>query len=168
MNKFGQLIYGSESLELSFEVTIDKAVERLGQKVSRTFLSRLTSQGMVGFASIENTRIERVLPFLRNSFKPVFVGSFRTVGDQTVLSGVLRLHRSVQVFMTFWFGFIALQVIAAPFTASAYPDEAWQVPLVGVLMFAFGIGLLKSGKRFSRNDKQWLVENITSAINQNS
>ena len=102
-----------------------------------------------------------------NSFPPIFVGSFRAEGNRTILSGVFRLGRFVQVFMSIWFGIIVLWVLIASVAVIAMPS-AWFFPLFGILMFALGVGLVKIGKRRSHNDKKWLTENICNAINQNS
>lgn len=168
MKKFSQLIYGSEHFELSFETPIDEAIERLSSKVGKTVFSSLTSQRMVGTVSKGATKIQRVIPMVQNSFNPIFVGSFRAEGNQTILSGVLRLSRFTQVFMSIWFGGILLWVLIASVAVIAKPSETWFFPLFGILMFALGVGLVKIGKWFSRNDKKWLTENISHAINQNA
>jgi hypothetical protein len=168
MNRFSQLIFGSESLELSFEVPMAQAIERLRNEVSRTSFSRITSEGMVGIVNEENTKIQRVIPMVQNSFKPIFIGSFIKREGQTVLSGVLRFHRLVQIFMSIWFGFTSLWVLLTLVTVVAKPSEEWFFPLFGVLMLAFGVGLVKLGKWFSRNDKKWLSEHICDAVNQRS
>ena len=136
MNIFINLIYGSEPFELAFDVPIEEAIERLASKVSRTSISRLTSQGMVGSVREESTKIQRVIPFVQNSFKPIFIGSFSTNGSQTVLAGVLRLHRVIQAFMTIWFSFIALWIVMSSFALLTKRYENWTFPLHGVLMFA--------------------------------
>ena len=168
MRKFSHLIYGSEHFELSFETPIDEAIDRLSSKVSKTGFFRLTSQGMVGTVSKGYTKIQRVIPMFVNSFPPIFVGSFRAEGNRTILSGVFRLGRFVQVFMSIWFGFIVLWVLIASVAVIAMPSETWFFPLFGILMFALGVGLVKIGKWRSHNDKKWLTENICNAINQNS
>jgi len=46
--------------------------------------------------------------------------------------------------------------------------EEWYLPLFGLLMFGFGFGLIKLGKAFSKNDKRWLKEQISNAIDGNT
>ncbi|SDJ81755.1 hypothetical protein SAMN04488540_1142 [Ferrimonas sediminum] len=166
MKKITEFLYGSEEFEFVFDVPIEIAIERLKKGVSTT--SRLTSEGMVGNVSSDIVKIQRVIPMVQNSFKPFLVGSFSSDGNKTVLSGVFRFHRFVQAFMTFWFGFIVLWVTMASVAVAAKPTEAWSFPIFGFLMLCFGVGLVKLGKWFSRNDKEWLKDNISNAINKNS
>ena len=168
MKKFFHLINGSEAFEWVFEVSVEQAIERLQTKVSKTSFSSLTNQGMAGTVGKENTKIQRVIPMVGNSFKPFLVGSFTSEDGKAILSGVFRFHRFVQAFMTFWFGFIILWVLIASIAVLSKPAEAWFIPLFGILMLGFGVGLVTLGKWFARNDKRWLKENISNAINQNS
>ncbi|MFC1751423.1 hypothetical protein ACFL2V_21835 [Pseudomonadota bacterium] len=165
MKRIIQLIYHSEPFEMSFDLPLKKAVDRLHSKVGRTAFSCLLSQGMVGSVSEEKVHVQRVIPMVQNSFKPVFVGSFRQEGDKTVLSGVLRFSRFNQVSMSIWFGFIILWILISLVFVALKPADAWFFPLGGILMFALGVGLVKVCKWFSRNDKDWLYENIGRAIN---
>lgn len=157
-----QFIFWSELFVLTFDAPVDVAVERLKSKVKNVSLFSFTTQGMVGRVSEKNVKILRIAPIVRNSFKPILVGSFKKEDNKTIFSGVFRFHRFVQIFMTFWFGFIVLLTLLA---LIAKPSEAWFFPLFGLLMASFGVGLVKIGKWFSRNDKNWLMENITNAIN---
>ncbi len=77
-------------------------------------------------------------------------------------SGVFRFHRFVQAFMTFWFGFIALWISMASAAVIVKPTETWCFPLFGFLMLGFGVGLVKLGKWFSRNDADSNPKCITS------
>ena len=52
--------------------------------------------------------------------------------------------------------------------AVVIPSEAWMFPLIGILFFGAGVGILFIGKWFSRNDKEWIENNITYAICKNS
>lgn len=168
MNKLISIIFGSETLELVFDVPIDVAVERLRSEVSRTTLSRFTSQRMVGSVSEKRTYIHRVIPMVQNSFKPIFIGSFSEKNNKTILSGILRLHRFTQVFVAIWLGFIAIWTIVACIGAVAKPSEAWFFPLAGLFMFGVGLILLSLGQWFARNDKSWLENAINNAISKSS
>jgi hypothetical protein len=168
MKKVSEFLYGSEEFKLVFDVPIDTAIERLNSNVNKTSFSRIKSERMVGSVNRQSVKIQRVIPRVQNSFKPFLVGSFSEEGNKTVISGVFRFNLFVQAFMTFWFGFIFLWVVLASVAAFLKPSEAWFFPLFGVLMFCFAIGLMKLGKWFSRNDKKWLKEYISDAINKNS
>ena len=165
-----EFLYGSEKCELVFDVPVESAIERLSANVTKTSASLLTftSEGMVGHVNKNSVKINRMIPRVRNSFRPVFVGSFATESSQTILKGVFRFDSVVRVFMTFWFGFVALLTLLASAAVLTEPTKSWFIPLAGVLMFCVGIGMVKLGKSFSRDDRTWLEENISHAINQKS
>lgn len=164
MNKIAQFLYATEPMEIVFDVPLDMAIERLGAKVNRTYFSNLKSQRMVGYVSEEAVAIQRVIPMVQNSFKPVFIGAFESEENQTSLNGVLRFHRIVQIFMTFWFIFVALFIIQSLIQFSLVDAGAWLSVIASLAMLVFGILLVKVGKWFSRNDKAWLTKAITAAI----
>lgn len=164
MNKIAQFLYASEPLEIVFDVPVDMAVARLSSKVNRTYFSNFKSQRMVGRVSEDDVVIQRVIPMVQNSFKPVFIGAFESEENQTSLNGVLRFHRIVQIFMTFWFLCVALFTIQSLMHFSMVDGSDWLSVIVSLAMLLFGILLVKIGKWFSRNDKAWLTKAITSAI----
>jgi len=166
MKKLREFLYGSEKIELVFDVPIQTAVERLNANVSKISLSRFKSETMVGKVNRETIKIERVIPMRQNSFKPIFVGSFSANENKTILSGVFRFNRSIQVFMTLWFGFLSLWTVMASVEVFVKSSEVWFLPLIGIPMLCFGIGLVKVCKWFSKNDKQWLKESISNAVNK--
>jgi len=53
--------------------------------------------------------LERAIPFVGNSFKPLFVGKFHRVDGIIMLSGRFTMPWWVKVFMTFWFGSVSSQ-----------------------------------------------------------
>jgi hypothetical protein len=164
MNKIARFLYGSEPLEIVFDVPMDIAMERLSSRVNRTYFSQLRSQRMVGYVEADEVAIQRVIPMVQNSFKPVFHGAFEAEENQTSLKGILRFHRIVQVFMTLWFLFVALFFVQSliEFTFSDAGD--WFALLLSLAMLAGGVFIVILGKWFSRNDKVWLTKAITAAI----
>ena len=166
MKKFIELIYGSTELKMTFDVPIDKAVERLESNVDKSLFSRMKSEGMAGRVSKNRIAIQRVIPNIGNSFKPFFIGSLSTVNEKTTLSGVFRIHLFSQAILTIWFGGTLFWIIGTTLLAIQKPSEAWFFPIFGVLQFAAGYGLVRLCKWFSRNDEQWLKEKISDAINQ--
>ncbi len=166
MKKISEFLYRTEQVELTFDVPIEEAIKRLDANVGNSVFSHLTSEGMVGSVSRDTVKIHRVIPMMKNSFKPMLIGSFSTLGGRTILSGVFRMHRLVQVFMTFWFGVLAFSVLTEGASILVNPSDAWPAPLVGFMMIAFGVGLVKIGKWLSRNDKEWLKERVSASINQ--
>ena len=168
MRKLFDAIYRKEYLEMDFDVPIDLVVDRLQKEVGRTFFSALSSQRMVGYVSKERICIRRVIPLFQNSFSPILFGSLTCKNGKTNLNGVLRMHRYTQLFMSLWFGFIVVWLALVSVLAVVIPSEAWMFPLIGILFFGAGVGILFIGKWFSRNDKEWIENNITYAICKNS
>ena len=166
MGKVSEFLYGSEEFELVFDVPIEDAIGRLSSNVSKATFSRLAPERMVGHVSRQSVKIQRVKPMEKNSFKPFFVGSFSELGDKTSLSGVFRFHRAVQIFMTYWFGFNIFWIIIASAVALVEPSVEWFFPFGGLLMFCFGVGLVRLGKWQSRSDQGWLKKRIGHAINK--
>ena len=167
MKKLWFFLYGTENFKLEFDIPIDQAVENLKSKVSPSFFSRFGFERMVGYVSSDCVKVQRIVPMMKNSFKPVFVASFSVEGNKTILSGFFRFHRFVQIFMTFWFCFVSLWTLMASLTLVDDPS-AWILLFVSALMFSFGIGLVTLGKWFARNDQNWLKDNVCHAINKYS
>lgn len=166
MKKIGRLLSGSEEFRYEFDVPIELAIERLSSNVNKVSILPRASEEMVGNISGRGVKIWRVIPRVRNSFSPVLVGTFTEEGSKTVLAGVFRFHRAVQAFMMFWFAFVVFWVMFASLMVFVNPSMPWYMPFTGLLMICFGIGLIKIGKRGSRQDPIWLKENISDTINE--
>lgn len=167
MKKISDFLYGSEPLKLQFDMPIETATERLNANVHKSSFMPASAERMEGNVDTEHVEIERVIPLVGNAFKPVFVGKFSEEGGKTILTGVFRFHRFVQVFMTFWFGITTLWLITVSINALSTASNTWYFPLYGLMMLAMGVGMVKIGKWFSRNDRQWLKEHISHAIAEN-
>jgi hypothetical protein len=124
-------------------------------------LSRETAAGTVTESRVS---LQRVIPMVRNSFKPVFVGRFQMRQNQVVLTGRFALHWSVKLFMGFWFGFCALFTALALITAVSGPHATFIPLVVLITMMAFSIGLMRISVWFSRNDRAWLSDVIRTAL----
>lgn len=168
IKKLSNFLYGKEPFELVFDVPPKDAARRLSSHVQKTSFLDVESERMVGNVSVmTGIRIRRVIPCFRTLSNLVMVGTFTAEEGKTKLTGIFRLHLSLQFFMTFWLGMMALfslesfiKIITTPSTVSA---SFWLDPL----MFCFGVGLVKISKWFAINDKQWLIEKVKSAIDEN-
>jgi hypothetical protein len=112
-------------------------------------------------------RLQRIRPFVGNAYKPVFVGEFREHSGGVVLEGRFAITRETRLFMTVWLGFAvfmsAYSVFLGLFVAMA--DGNWSAFLgvpAGVAFFAIGVGLLRSGWWWARED----IAVISSVINK--
>ncbi|MBU2862494.1 hypothetical protein KO489_01410 [Reinekea forsetii] len=168
MSKVLEFLYGTEKFEIEFQVPIDIAIDRLKGHVDSSYFSSVGKERMVGFVSPKGVKIQRVMPSIQNSFKPFLVGSFSSYENTSTLSGVFRFHRFVQVFMTFWLFFVGLATLVMTLIAILNPRESWFLPFIGFLMLGLGVGIIKLGKWFSRNDMSWFKKTISKVVNGRS
>jgi hypothetical protein len=112
---------------------------------ARSVFQALFQQAAVGSVSEGRVVLQRVIPFVHNSFKPFFVGSFERTATGVVLKGKFSIHWLVRIFMTFWLGSCLLCSVLALWAGVQHPSEARFVPLGGIAMFAFGLALVRGG-----------------------
>lgn len=161
---FIDLLYGSVSVRFESEYSIHESVSRLAAVVKPSIIDSFSGQCAVGDVTEKSVSIQRVLPFVRNSWRPIFIGSFEPLGAKSVLKGEFRLSNWTRVFMSIWFGFIAFWTARATVAVLVNASVDPWFPLFGVGMFAMGVALVRSGKWFSRNDVAWLTQAISGAL----
>lgn len=161
-----ELWAGSDLVEFESSFGLAESVERLKAVSRHRHWAMFTLSREVAAGTVTESRVslQRVIPMVRNSFKPCFVGQFQVRQNQVVLTGRFALHWSVKLFMGFWFGFWMLLTASALFTAVPGPHATF-MPLAGLItMMAFGIGLMRISVWFSRNDRAWLSDVIRTAL----
>lgn len=164
--------YFFRSIPIAFasDFSAPEAVSRLRTATKRSVLSALFTECAVGAVSQERVRLQRVIPFVGNSFKPIFVGSFVERNGRTILDGRFTLFRFTRIFMTFWFTFILLWTtlasIAVVFDVGLRREqpEMLLLPVAGVAMFLAGLGFLRFGWWISRRDVNFLSTVISGAL----
>ena len=150
LKKFFGGLYQGEKLELVLNLPTSEATGRL-QSITSSWLG--ISEGLVGSVSTNRIALARRTPMFRNSFKPVFVGRFVPHKDGTALVGVFRLHRFVQIFMSFWLGLAVIwTLIALLTTLSTQEYDQIFSSLSGIGMAVAGALFVKFGQFLSRND----------------
>jgi hypothetical protein len=147
-----------------------EAVSRLRNATQRSLFSAFFTERAVGPVSHERVRLQRVIPFVGNSYKPIFVGSFVERNGRTMLEGRFTLFRETKIFMTLWFTFLLLWTVfvtiavAADVGSRRERPEMLLVPLVGVAFFIAGLGMLRFGWWISRRDVDFLSAVISGAL----
>ncbi|HTT39768.1 MAG TPA: hypothetical protein VMH32_19135 [Burkholderiales bacterium] len=161
---FFELIYGGVPARFESPFSVQESVALLGQVVKPSVFHALTKQNAVGSVTEGKVSIQRVIPWVRNSWKPFFIGSFKTIGGRTVLEGRFTFSPWVKLCMSIWFGFIAIWVVLATIIVIRHPNGEFWFPLFGVGLFAVGILMVLAGKWFGRNDIAWLSQVILTAL----
>jgi hypothetical protein len=158
------LLFESTPAEFRSDYSLDESVQRLAAVTSRWGLSLSQTQA-VGKVSADKVRLQRVIPMVRNSFKPFFTGHFETRDGRTVLTGHFAIPTAARIFMVIWLAMATLFSVAflAGDLRSANGTPA-SLPLFAFLFPAAGIGLIVLGKWFARNDVAWLSDVMTRAL----
>ena len=160
---FFSLIYGGVPARFESPYSVRESVARLAEAVKPTIFHALTKQSAVGTVTEEKVSIQRVIPLVRNSWKPFFIGSFKTLQDRTVLAGQFTFSPWAKVFMSVWFGCIAIWIVLATAAVVSHPAADFWFPLFGIALFGVGIVMVLMGKWFARNDIAWLSRVISEA-----
>jgi hypothetical protein len=102
---------------------------------------------------------------VQNGFKPFFVGRFEVRNDVTVLTGHFGMSVSAKIFTTIWLAIVA--VVAAGSLATGFSSRnstsVW-LPIAPLFMLVAGLGFVRLGKWFARNDAAWLSGVINQAL----
>lgn len=154
---------GSGPVEFMSAFGMNESVERLRAATRRWSFPFATQECAAGTVKENCVSLQRVIPMVGNSFKPFFMGRFEQRQGKVVLRGRFTMRLFVKVFMAFWFGMLALFMVAGSVAAMASPKAA-MFPLTAVGMMAFGVGLTALGRWLSRNDPAWLADVIRTAL----
>jgi hypothetical protein len=158
---------GSEPVRFRSQYDLHESVERLRSITKGSVLGALSGEAAVGKVTEAEVSLQRVIPFVGNSFKPFFVGRFEAGASGIELVGRFTISRSTKIFSTIWLSFILLWTALATRAVIAKPSE-WYFPLFGVGMLAAGAVILAVCKWFSRNDVDWLSNAIQVALSRGS
>lgn len=164
---FIDLVDGAVPAQFESAYSISDSVTRLARVVKPSVLNAFAGQCAVGTVTDSKVSLQRVIPFFGNAWKPFFVGSFKLIDNRTVLEGRFTAASSTKIFMSAWFGGVALLTgVLTVGLFSGHTKVPW-APLFGVALFACGIALVYSGRWLSRNDIAWLSNVITRALGRN-
>jgi hypothetical protein len=163
-------VYRSIPTVFASDFPAREAVLRLRNSTWRTVFAALLTECAVGSVDEDHVRLQRVIPFVGNTFKPVFVGSFVERNGRTTLEGRFTLFRATKIFMTFWFAFILLWIpiaiiaIASHIGSLRKEPELLLLPVGGVTLLFLGLVMLRFGWWVSRRDIDFLSAVISGAL----
>lgn len=166
MQRLLDLLYGAVAADFESAFGLEESVKRLSAATERSVFGALTHQAAVGRVSTDRVSLQRVIPFVGNSFKPFYIGEFRQINGRVVLTGRFTMLWWVKAFMTFWFGFCIFWTALAILPLLARDPHTWWFPFAGAGMFAVGVAFVALCKRLSRNDVPWLSRVIQDALSK--
>ena len=125
----------------------------------------------------------RTLPARRNSWAPVFSGTFRAGAAGTLIQGRFGVSSFARIFMVVWFAFLAIMLLAiacALFSAlgpalpggggvpvqaqgNASPEALRGLVLLLVLGLA-GVGVMAYGKLRARGEKESILQFVQGTL----
>jgi hypothetical protein len=154
---------------------LPESVARLRACTKRSVFSSLFHQAAVGPVSESQVRLQRLIPFFGNSFKPIFVGAFHQDNGRVVLEGRFTMFLFSKVFMTVWLTLALVSTILAAIGVLRPVQDGLGnldggrmtlVPLIGIGFFFFGILFVRGCWWLSRNDMTYLTSVIQAALSQ--
>jgi hypothetical protein len=163
LKRLWDTIYPEVAAHFESQFDLDTSIRRLTERSKSSVLRTMFREAAVGRVSSLEVRLRRYNPWFRNDFAPCFVGAFVASGRRPVLRGCFRARTWTRAFLTFWLGLCTLWTIGA--TAAALADPTvWALPLGGLLMLGFGLGLLFWGKTYGATDITWLSSIIRQSL----
>jgi hypothetical protein len=154
---------GAEVVEFESAFDLAESVDRLRAATKKSVFQAVSNQQAVGTVTETRVSLQRVIPMMGNSFKPFFVGCFVESSGKIVLRGRFTMQWFAKLFMAFWFGLNGL-MMAAMVVAVIASAKAWIGVAFTVGMLCFGLGMVRLGQWFSRNDPIWLSNVINAAL----
>jgi hypothetical protein len=167
------LLFKRTKAEYKSRYSLENSIQKLQEVVKSPWNIFNCSRSICGRVTKEKVYLYRMIPFARNSFVPVFNGSFHQQNGEVILSGVYSMCTFVKIFMIIWFGFFILEIIGTligVFQEIILKDksiaELSPMVLIPFVMLFFGIGLVKLGQYLSRNDIDYISKVINDALNK--
>jgi hypothetical protein len=160
--RFMDILYGSTSAEFESAFDLAESIRRLTSATSRSIFT--VRESAVGTVSESYVSLQRVIPLVGNSYKPLFVGAFCVRNGRTFLAGSFAIRKSVRVFMSVWFGFMLLWTVLTVPALLQHDANAWWFPFAGIGMLLTGVAFVWFCKWLARNDVAWLSNVILNAL----
>jgi len=162
----GDRFFESEDVEFEFQLPAEQAMQNLGARVKAPGRHMQNKEeAMVGSVTQESTYIYRSVPGSRNSFQQTFYGSFASDGASTTLAGQITLNRVVKKFVVLWCAVVGLVAVFTLLTVLLNPAASWGSMLYIIVMLVACILFFRWMINKSKPDKNWIKEEIISAVN---
>ncbi len=171
---FEELLFYKHLICIHSSFGTQESVRRLSKEV-RWPIPNLFGQCLFGTVKEKKIKIRRVIPFVGNSYAPVFYGSFVERNGATVLQGYFAISLFDRIFHGVWLGFcllfIPLFLAASLFgkVSPSSPTHTRELLLFGLApigMLLIFVAFVQLGKWFARNDAAWIEEHMTKVLNE--
>jgi len=151
-------------------LSIDDAVGHLLRGTETSRVRALYKPCMFGQVTRDRVQLQRVIPFVANSWKPVFEGRFSEEVGVAVLDGSIGTSRATRRFMKVSVGFCVLWSVGAFLSVTVMPGPQlpWWFPLAGLGMAAVTLALSAAASTASAADRAWLSQRIGDALGCNA
>ena len=157
-------LYGNVPARFPSDFPLAESVARLRERTERSIFVTLLQEAAAGPVTESRVRLQRVIPLVGNSFKPVFAGAFRQVQGRVVLEGRFTMFLFSKILMTIWLAFALVWTGVAVFAVSRSPKLTLLFPLYGLGFVVAGIAFLRFCWWLSRNDIPYLTSVIQRAL----
>lgn len=164
IGRFFKLLYGSEPVVFRSALSSEQAIASLRAATRRPGFRLWGGSAATGVVSMHMVELRKETPFVRNDFKPCFVGRFRMEGEEIVLEGGFTLSWQIRFFMTMIFLFLAYFFISTFSLLADYPDGLWYFPLGPVALFLVMLLNIASFKSMAQGDRKYLSDIISKAL----
>ena len=145
-------------IESSFNLAV--SIVRLREATATSILISRQNDFALGTVSQQKVVLQRVIPMIGNSFKPVFVGRFETLNGRAVLIGHFTMHWFTRLFMVVWFFGVLFSIAMVVRKGDA---QWWELPFMLGIMSA-GVGLVLFFKWLSHGDEVWLSNFLSHTL----
>lgn len=164
IGRFFKLLYGGEPVAFRSALSSEQAIASLSAATRRPGFRVGGGSAATGVVNKHMVELKKETPFVRNDFKPCFIGRFRIEGEEVVLEGRFTLSWQTKFFMTMIFVFLMYFFIRSFSMLADYPDDLWYFPLGAVALYLVMVLNIASGKSMAQGDRKYLSDIISKAL----
>ena len=92
LRRIFQDVFGGIPVRFTSAYPLQESIDRLQSRTKKQPFRGLFEPSAVGRVSERKVRLQKVMPFFGNSFKPVFRGKFRQEANAVILEGKFTIH----------------------------------------------------------------------------
>lgn len=162
-------LFGYSEIEIKSDFDIQESLLKLSKIISPV-LYPTNELHISGFVSKNKVSFRRTIPFIQNSFKPVFNGKLVSDGNQILLKGRFSVYWLTKMFYvvlwTFLFFVIILSVIGYLVSNNDQVSSSLIMVSMGVCGWVASVFLVALGKKFSKDDIEYLSNIVRKSLSK--